>query len=97
MHPMHRRHFLKLTGLAGVSWLTPLSHLLARADPPENPDLWTLGQSAAFLGLAQRDLLALLRAGTLRYVRRGLRYRIHRAELDRYRAERDDPSQKPPC
>jgi uncharacterized protein (DUF1501 family) len=31
MHPMHRRHFLKLTGLAGVSWLTPLSHLLARA------------------------------------------------------------------
>jgi uncharacterized protein (DUF1501 family) len=26
-----RRHFLKLAGLAGLSWLTPVGHLLARA------------------------------------------------------------------
>ncbi len=56
--------------------------------PPENPDLWTLGQAAAFLGLPQRDLLELVRTGALRCVRRGLRYRIHKAELDRYREER---------
>jgi excisionase family DNA binding protein len=56
--------------------------------PTDNPDLWTLGRSAAFLGLAPRDLLVLLRTGALRYVRRGCRYRIHRAELDRYRGER---------
>jgi uncharacterized protein (DUF1501 family) len=28
---LHRRGFLQLAGLAGVSWLTPLGHLLARA------------------------------------------------------------------
>jgi excisionase family DNA binding protein len=55
--------------------------------PPDNPDLWTLSQAAAFLGLAQRELLALVRTGALRCVRRGLRYRIHKAELDRYREE----------
>jgi excisionase family DNA binding protein len=56
--------------------------------PPENPDLWTLAESAAFLGVSPRDLLELLREGTLRYVRRGLRVRIHRAELDRYREQK---------
>jgi excisionase family DNA binding protein len=56
--------------------------------PPQDPDLWTLAQSAVFLGVSPRDLMELLRAGTLRYVRRGLRVRIHRAELDRYREER---------
>jgi excisionase family DNA binding protein len=55
--------------------------------PPLDPDLWTLAQSAAFLGVSPRDLMELLRAGELRYVRRGLRVRIHRAELDRYRQE----------
>jgi uncharacterized protein (DUF1501 family) len=30
MHTPNRRHFLKWTGLAGLSWLTPVSHLLAR-------------------------------------------------------------------
>jgi excisionase family DNA binding protein len=55
---------------------------------PQDPDLWTLAQSAAFLGVSPRALMELLRAGTLRYVRRGLRIRIHRAELDRYREER---------
>jgi hypothetical protein len=31
-HPLlHRRGFLRLAGLAGVSWLTPVGHLLARA------------------------------------------------------------------
>ncbi len=32
-HPLHlgRRGFLKLAGLAGLGWLTPLGHLLARA------------------------------------------------------------------
>jgi excisionase family DNA binding protein len=56
--------------------------------PPQDPDLWTLTQSAAFLGVTPRDLMELLRTGTLRYVRRGLRVRIHRAELNRYREER---------
>ena len=28
---LHRRGFLRLAGLAGVSWLTPVGHLLARA------------------------------------------------------------------
>jgi excisionase family DNA binding protein len=55
--------------------------------PPDNPDLWTLGQAAAFLGLAQRELVQLVRTGALRCVRRGLRYRIHKGELERYRAE----------
>jgi excisionase family DNA binding protein len=55
-------------------------------NPPENPDLWTLAQSAAFLGVSPRSLQELLRTGAVRYVRRGLRIRIHRAELDRYRA-----------
>jgi hypothetical protein len=41
------------------------------------------------LGLPQRELLVLFRTGALRYVRRGLRYRVHKAELDRYREERD--------
>lgn len=30
MQPLNRRSFLKATGLAGLSWLTPVSHLLAR-------------------------------------------------------------------
>jgi uncharacterized protein (DUF1501 family) len=30
MHSLNRRTFLKATGLAGLSWLTPVSHLLAR-------------------------------------------------------------------
>lgn len=30
-HRLHRRGFLQCAGLAGVSWLTPLGHLLARA------------------------------------------------------------------
>jgi excisionase family DNA binding protein len=55
--------------------------------PADNPDLWTLAQSAAFLGVSGRGLLELLRQGALRYVRRGLRVRIHRAELDRYREQ----------
>jgi excisionase family DNA binding protein len=63
--------------------------------PPENPDLWTLSQAAAFLGLSQRELLALVRAGALRCVRRGLRYRIHKAELDRYREERARSPSRP--
>jgi hypothetical protein len=53
--------------------------------PRENPDLWTLSRAAAFLRLSQRDLLALLRVGALRYVRRGCRTRIHCEELTRYR------------
>jgi excisionase family DNA binding protein len=55
--------------------------------PPDNPDLWTLGQAAAYLGRTQRELLDLVRTGALRYVRRGLRYRIHKAELERFRQE----------
>ena len=31
MHSLNRRHFLEVTGLAGLSWLTPVSQLLARA------------------------------------------------------------------
>jgi len=30
MHSPHRRGFLKMAGLAGLSWLTPVSHLLAQ-------------------------------------------------------------------
>jgi excisionase family DNA binding protein len=62
--------------------------------PPDNPDLWTLSQAAAFLGLLQRDLLVLIRTGALRCVRRGLRYRIHKAELDRYREEHGEASSR---
>jgi hypothetical protein len=29
--PLHRRGFLRLAGLAGATWLTPIGHLLARA------------------------------------------------------------------
>jgi excisionase family DNA binding protein len=53
--------------------------------PPDNPDLWTLAQAAVFLGLSPRNLQELLRRGIIRYVRRGLRVRIHRTELERYR------------
>jgi hypothetical protein len=56
-----------------------------RPVPPENPDLWTLGRAAAFLGVSPRELLGLLRGGALRYVRRGCRTRVHRDELRRYR------------
>ncbi len=28
---LHRRGFLRLAGLSGVAWLTPIGHLLARA------------------------------------------------------------------
>ena len=66
-----------------------MSARLSEIPPPDNPDLWTLAQSAAFLGLPQRELLVLFRTGALRYVRRGLKYRVHKAELDRYREERD--------
>ncbi|HLW68132.1 MAG TPA: DUF1501 domain-containing protein [Gemmataceae bacterium] len=31
MEPLNRRHFLRLGGLAGATWLTPLGHMLARA------------------------------------------------------------------
>ena len=31
LSPVSRRNFLQLAGIAGVSWLTPVSHLLARA------------------------------------------------------------------
>jgi excisionase family DNA binding protein len=56
-------------------------------EAPENPDLWTLSRAAAYLRLSQRDLLQLLRQGALRYVRRGLRTRIHREEVERYREQ----------
>src|SRR5262249_10846472 len=51
-HPLHlgRRGFLKLAGLAGLSWLTPLGHLLAReAEQPGNRDR---PQSVIFLWMA---------------------------------------------
>lgn len=57
----------------------------------ESPDLWTLARAAAWLRLSQCELLGLLREGSLRYVRHGLRYRIHRAELERYRLLRRGP------
>jgi uncharacterized protein (DUF1501 family) len=38
MEPLNRRGFLRLTGLAGATWLTPVSHLLARAaEAPGKP------------------------------------------------------------
>jgi excisionase family DNA binding protein len=52
--------------------------------PELNPDLWTLGQAADFLGISRRALLDLIRQGALRYVQRGIRFRIHRDELERY-------------
>jgi excisionase family DNA binding protein len=58
----------------------------SRDNPPDpNPDLWTLTQAADFLRVSRAQLLDLIRQGELRYVQRGLRYRIHRNELERYR------------
>src|ERR1700730_16271339 len=31
MEPLSRRHFMRLAGLAGATWLTPVGTLLARA------------------------------------------------------------------
>jgi uncharacterized protein (DUF1501 family) len=45
-----RRHFLKLTGLAGLSWLTPVGHMLARA--AEKGDKHEPAQSIILLWLA---------------------------------------------
>lgn len=53
--------------------------------PAPNPDLWTLTQAADFLDVSRKQLLDLIRQGELRYVQRGLRIRIHRGELERYR------------
>jgi excisionase family DNA binding protein len=53
--------------------------------PDANPDLWTLTQAANFLDVSRTQLLDLIRQGDLRYVQRGLRVRIHREELERYR------------
>ncbi len=53
--------------------------------PEPNPDLWTLAQAADFLNVSRKQLLDLIRQGDLRYVQRGLRIRIHRHELERYR------------
>ena len=53
--------------------------------PKPNPDLWTLTQAADFLGVSRKQLLDLIRQGDLHYVQRGLRIRIHREELERYR------------
>ncbi|HZV07226.1 MAG TPA: helix-turn-helix domain-containing protein [Gemmataceae bacterium] len=53
--------------------------------PEPNPDLWTLTQAADFLDVSRKQLLDLIRQGDLRYVQRGLRIRIHRQELERYR------------
>ena len=53
--------------------------------PEPNPDLWTLTQAADFLDVSRKQLLDLIRQGDLRYVQRGLRIRIHREELERYR------------
>jgi excisionase family DNA binding protein len=53
--------------------------------PDANPDLWTLTQSADYLDVSRKQLLDLIRQGDLRYVQRGLRIRIHREELERYR------------
>ena len=58
--------------------------------PEPNPDLWTLTQAADFLDMSRKQLLDLIRQGDLRYVQRGLRIRIHREELERYR-ERTAP------
>jgi excisionase family DNA binding protein len=54
--------------------------------PEANPDLWTLTQAADFLDVSRKQLLDLIRQGDLRYVQRGLRFRIHRDELERYRS-----------
>jgi excisionase family DNA binding protein len=54
------------------------------SQPDSNPDLWTLGQAADFLGVSRSELLGLIREGSLRYVQRGIRVRIHREELERY-------------
>jgi excisionase family DNA binding protein len=53
--------------------------------PDTNPDLWTLTKAADFLDVSRKQLLDLIRQGDLRYVQRGLRIRIHREELERYR------------
>ena len=53
--------------------------------PDANSDLWTLTQAADFLRVSRKELLELIRQGELRYVQRGLRIRIHREELERYR------------
>jgi hypothetical protein len=38
MEPLNRRTFLRVAGLAGATWLTPISHLLARAaEAPSRP------------------------------------------------------------
>jgi len=50
-----------------------------------NPDLWTLTQAADFLDVSRKELLELIRQGDVRYIQRGLRIRIHREELERYR------------
>jgi excisionase family DNA binding protein len=54
---------------------------------PDNPDLWTLSQAADFLGVSRGELLDLIRGGALRYVQRGIRFRVHRGELERYREQ----------
>lgn len=57
-----------------------------RDTPPDpNPDLWTLTQAADFLDVSRKQLLDLIRQGDVRYIQRGLRIRIHREELERYR------------
>lgn len=56
-----------------------------QADFDANPDLWTLAQAADYLDMSRNQLLDLIRQGDLRYVQRGLRIRIHRDELERYR------------
>jgi excisionase family DNA binding protein len=58
---------------------------LRETSPDANPDLWTLTQAADFLDVSRKQLLDLIRQGELRYVQRGLRIRIHREELQRYR------------
>jgi excisionase family DNA binding protein len=57
------------------------------ATPNANPDLWTLTQAADYLDVSRKQLLDLIRQGDLRYVQRGLRIRIHRQELERYRQQ----------
>lgn len=55
--------------------------------PEPNPDLWTLTQAGDFLNVSRKQLLDLIRQGGLRYIQRGLRIRIHRSELERYREQ----------
>ena len=45
---LHRRSFLRLSGLAGAAWMTPISHLLARAAEAQ-PDRGKPGQSIIML------------------------------------------------